>query len=200
VPAANKVDQQGSRETPVGDLIMHDAFVLVVSALVVVIVLHRLRASPVLGYLVAGVVVGPSVLGLIGRSAEITTFADLGVVFLLFLVGLELSFERLRTMRRLVFGLGGAQVAVTALAVGLVAWLWGNAPPVALLLGVALALSSTAVVIQLLVERGEMASRVGRTSFSILLFQDLVVVPLLVLVPFALACCSARAASFCSSS
>lgn len=162
---------------------MNDAFVLVVSALVVVVVLHRMRASPVLGYLVAGVVTGPSVLGLIDRSAEIAIFAEFGVVFLLFLHGLELSFERLRTMRRLVFGLGGAQVLVTAAAIGVIAWLWGNAPRLALVLGVALALSSTAVIVQLLVERGEMASRVGRTSFSILLFQDLVVVPLLVLVP-----------------
>jgi CPA2 family monovalent cation:H+ antiporter-2 len=162
---------------------MNDAFVLVVSALVVVTVLHRVRASPVLGYLVAGVVVGPSVLGLMKPGAEIGVLAELGVVFLLFLLGLELSFARLRTMRRLVFGLGGAQVVVTAAAIGAIAWLWGNPPRLALVLGIALALSSTAVIIQLLVERGEMASRLGRTSFAILLFQDLVVVPLLVLVP-----------------
>jgi CPA2 family monovalent cation:H+ antiporter-2 len=162
---------------------MNDAFVLAVSALVVVTVLHRVRASPVLGYLVAGVAIGPSVLGLMNPSAEIGILAELGVVFLLFLYGLELSFARLRTMRRLVFGLGGAQVLVTAAAIGGIAWLWGNPPRLALVLGVALALSSTAVIVQLLVERGEMASRVGRTSFAILLFQDLAVVPLLVLVP-----------------
>ena len=162
---------------------LRDVFALLIASLVVVVVLHRLRASPVLGYLAAGVAIGPSGLGIISGVDGIRTFAELGVVFLLFLIGLELSLQRLRTMHRLVFGLGGAQVGVTAVAIGLVAWAWGNGPEVALVLGLALALSSTAVVVQLLVERGEIASRVGRVSFAVLLFQDLAVVPLLVLVP-----------------
>ncbi len=161
----------------------NEIFALLVSAIVVVVLLHRLKASPVLGFLVAGVMIGPTGFGLVGKVADIRTVADLGVVFLLFLVGLELSFDRLRTMRRLVFGLGGAQVGVTGAAIGAAAWAWGNSPEAALVLGLSLALSSTAVVLQLLIERGEMASRAGRASFAVLLFQDLLVVPLLVLVP-----------------
>jgi len=162
---------------------LRELFLMLIAALVVAVALHRLRVSPVLGYLAAGVAIGPSGLSIIGGTEDIRTFAELGVVFLLFLIGLELSWQRLRMMRRLVFGLGGLQVAVTALAIGLIAWAWGNTAEAAIVLGIALALSSTAVVIQLLIERGEIASRVGRVSFAVLIFQDLAVVPLLVLVP-----------------
>ncbi|MGH6854142.1 MAG: cation:proton antiporter, partial [Aestuariivirga sp.] len=107
---------------------------------------------------------------------------ELGVVFLLFLIGLELSFERLLTMRRLVFGLGGLQVVVTMTAIASAAWFMGLGIDAALIAGAALSLSSTAVVVQLLSDTKRMGSQTGRTSFAILLFQDLAVIPLLLLV------------------
>jgi Kef-type K+ transport system membrane component KefB/voltage-gated potassium channel Kch len=103
------------------------------------------------------------------------------VVFLLFMIGLELSFERLTAMRGLVFGLGGAQVALCGIAIGLIAYAFGNTAQAAVLIGACLALSSTAIVLQLLIETGRLATPSGRASFSVLLFQDLAVVPILFL-------------------
>ena len=159
-----------------------EALILLGASVAVILVLHRLRASPVLGYLVTGLVIGPHALGLFPDDGSIRVLAELGVVFLLFTIGLELSLERLRAMRRLVFGLGAAQVGLTGAVLGLIAWLAGLGGPAALIVGLALAFSSTAIVIQLLVERGEIATRMGRSAFAILLFQDLAVVPLLVMV------------------
>ncbi|MBM3489892.1 MAG: hypothetical protein FJX68_05490 [Alphaproteobacteria bacterium] len=156
-----------------------DALVLLTAAVLIVTALNRLRVSPVLGHLIAGLVVGPGALGLIDDVSAIHALSELGVVLLLFLIGLELPFERLRTMRRLVFGLGGAQVLFSTLTIGAVAWAWGNEPAIAYLLGGCFALSSTATVIQILVERGELASRAGRGAFGVLLFQDLAAIPLL---------------------
>jgi CPA2 family monovalent cation:H+ antiporter-2 len=156
--------------------------------------MHRLRIAPILGYLLAGLVIGPYGLGLLAervpilRHATISDvegarfLADLGVVFLMFMIGLELSPKRLWAMRRLVFGLGLLQVASTALIIGAIAWGWGNQPKVAILLGAGFALSSTAMVMQILTDRREVGSTLGRSSFSILLFQDLAVVPVLVLI------------------
>ncbi|MBM3570201.1 MAG: hypothetical protein FJX46_15765 [Alphaproteobacteria bacterium] len=155
---------------------------LLAASIVMVLAVHRFRASPVLGFLLTGIVIGPHGLGLIRQTPEIATLSELGVAFLLFLIGLELSFERLRSLRVLVFGLGAAQVAISAAAIGAIAFAWENGPGVSMVLGLCFALSSTALVVQLLVERGEIASRLGRVCFSVLLFQDLVVVPLLVLV------------------
>ncbi len=152
------------------------------AAVVVVPVCQRLRVSPILGFLVAGAVIGPQGLRVIGDIEGVQVLAEFGVIFLLFTIGLELSLDRLRAMRRLIFGLGAAQVTVTAAAIGLVAWAWGNTPQVAMIIGLALALSSTAMVMQLLLERGDIAARHGRASFAILLFQDLAVVPILLLV------------------
>ncbi len=111
--------------------------------------------------------------------AGVKPLAELGVIFLLFVIGLELSFERLWAMRRLVFGLGSLQVAISALIIGAIAWGWGHAPRVAIILGMCLALSSTAIVMQLLMEGRRIGTPLGRTSFAILLFQDLAVVPIL---------------------
>jgi CPA2 family monovalent cation:H+ antiporter-2 len=105
--------------------------------------------------------------------------AEFGVIFLLFAIGLELSFERLWTMRRLVFGLGGLQVAVSALIIGAIAWAWGHSLHASVVLGMCLALSSTAIVVQLLMEWRRLGTPLGRTSLSVLLFQDLAVVPIL---------------------
>ena len=133
--------------------------------------------------MVAGILIGPHALRLIVESELTGLLADFGVAFLLFAIGLELSLARLKVMRRLVFGLGGLQVVLTACVIGMAASLLGADLPAAVVIGSALALSSTAFVLQLMVERGEQVTRFGRTAFAILLFQDLAVVPLLVLIP-----------------
>jgi monovalent cation:H+ antiporter-2, CPA2 family len=136
----------------------------------------------VLGYLAAGILVGPHGLALIRDSESAHTLAEFGVVFLLFMIGLELSLERLRSLGRYVFGLGALQVAVTGCLIGGVAWALGATGAAAAIIGGGLALSSTAFVLQLLIERGERATSFGEVSFAVLLFQDLAIVPLLMLV------------------
>ncbi len=168
---------------------MHDAsflsetLIFLIAAVVVAPVFQRLRSSLVLGYLVAGVMIGPGILGLISGSKQVHNIAELGVVFLLFTIGLELSVDRLKVIRNQIFGVGTAQVVVTSVVIASIAWSVGFTLPTAVIIGGGLALSSTAVVLQLLSERGELASRRGRLTFAILLLQDLAVVPLLALVP-----------------
>jgi len=163
-------------------------------AAILVPLFHRFRVSPVLGFLLAGLLIGPHGLG--SFTAEwrwlhyvtydevesVGTIAEFGIVLLLFVIGLEMSFERLWAMRRLVLGLGPAQVLITAVVIGLLAWGWGNAPAVAVIIGTSLALSSTAVVMEELFQRAEFATPAGRATFSVLLFQDISVVPLLIVV------------------
>lgn len=146
----------------------------------------RLQISSVIGYLAAGVVIGPFGLGQVATIYEvegILHIAEFGVVLLLFLIGLELRPKRLWTMRHQVFGLGAGQVGLSALLLWPVAWAFGLAWLQALFVALALALSSTAFVLQVLDEKGELTSRHGRAAFSILLFQDLAAIPLLTLVP-----------------
>ncbi len=162
---------------------LSDLLVFLIAAVIVVPLVRQLRSSPVLGYLAAGMLVGPHGLGLVADEATIATIGEFGVVFMLFMIGLELSLQRLWVMRRLVFGLGLAQVAVTSCLIGAVALALGLTPGAALVVGGALALSSTAFVLQLLSERGEQMTRHGRNAFAILLFQDLAVLPLLVVIP-----------------
>lgn len=150
-------------------------------AVTCILLLHRLRISPVLGYLAGGLILGPSGFGVVTLEEDVRAVAELGVVFLLFLIGLELSGERLRALRRWVFGLGVAQFLVTGALLAIVGVLLGIDAPIAALLGGGLALSSTAVVVQLLIERGQVASPTGRVTFAVLLLQDLAVVPLLLL-------------------
>jgi monovalent cation:proton antiporter-2 (CPA2) family protein len=173
---------------------LHEIAIFLVAAGIVVPLLHRWRVSPVLGYLLIGALVGPFGLGLlvtgfpwleyfvISDLEGMQALAELGVIFLLFMIGLELSVDRLWEMRRLVFGLGSLQVLITATVIGLIAWKFGNAPAASMILGSCLALSSTAIVMQLLIDRRQLASPLGRSSFSILLMQDLAVVPILFLV------------------
>jgi monovalent cation:proton antiporter-2 (CPA2) family protein len=173
---------------------LREAIVFLVAAGVVVPLLHRLRISPVLGYLIAGGVVGPYGLGLwavshpslalvvISDLDGVQALAELGVLFLLFTIGLELSLDRLWAMRRLVFGLGSLQVLVTGGVIGAIAWQFGNSVPASIVLGACLALSSTAIVMQILLQSRRLATPLGRTSFSILLMQDLAVVPILFVV------------------
>ena len=151
----------------------------------------RLRVSPVLGFLIAGIALGPYGLGALARAmpalevlsitetGRLDGIAELGVVFLLFMVGLELSFERLSRLRRLVFGFGALQLAGSASLIAVPAALLGLTPAAAIVLGLALALSSTAVTVPVLAERKHLNSSAGRTVFSVLLFQDLAVAPLL---------------------
>lgn len=150
-------------------------------AVTCILLLHRLRISPVLGYLAGGLILGPSCFGVVTLEEDVRAVAELGVVFLLFLIGLELSGERLRALRRWVFGLGVAQFVVTGALLAVVGVALGIDVAVAILLGGGLALSSTAVVVQLLIERGQVASPTGRVTFAVLLLQDLAVVPLLLL-------------------
>lgn len=173
---------------------LREVMLFLVAAGIVVPLLHRLRVSPVLGYLLVGFLIGPHGLGLLAAdwpALEMLTITDLdgvrhlaelGVVFLLFVIGLELSFERLWAMRRLVFGLGSLQVLVSAVAIAGVAAGFGADAAAATLIGASFALSSTAIVMQLLAERRQLGTPLGRTGFSILLLQDLAVVPILFLV------------------
>jgi CPA2 family monovalent cation:H+ antiporter-2 len=160
-----------------------DVLILLAAAVFVVSAIQRLRVSPIIGYLAAGLLIGPSGVGAVGDAAGVRELAEFGVVFLLFAIGLELTPRRLWVMRRYVFGLGSLQVLVTGTAIGLAALALGISGPAAIVIGGGLALSSTAVTLQLLVERGESAGRFGRVTIAVLLLQDLAVVPLLVLVP-----------------
>jgi len=162
---------------------LRDVLVILLAAVVVVSVFRRLRASAVLGYLVAGALIGPHGLGLIRDVGATAILGQFGLVFLLFSIGLELSIERLVALRRYVFGLGAAQVVVTTLIFWAVLRALGLDGGAALIVGSGLALSSTAVVLQILVERRELSTPHGRVAFAVLLLQDLAVVPLLTLVP-----------------
>ncbi|KAK7389994.1 hypothetical protein VNO78_25291 [Psophocarpus tetragonolobus] len=164
---------------------LFDMLWLLLASVVFVPIFQKIPGgSPVLGYLAAGILIGPYGLSIIRHVHGTKAIAEFGVVFLLFNIGLELSVERLSSMKKYVFGLGSAQVLVTAIVVGLVAhYVCGYAGPAAIVIGNGLALSSTAVVLQVLQERGESTSRHGRATFSVLLFQDLAVVVLLILIP-----------------
>ncbi len=171
-----------------------DALVVLGTAGVVVPIISRLGFSPVLGYLGAGALLGPLGLGslvpsypllywlTIENARNVDGIAELGVVFLLFLIGLELTLHRLLTMRRLVFGLGGLQVLITtALLAGAAAW-FGQDPSQAIIIGACLSLSSTAIVLELLSNQERLTTTVGRASFSVLLAQDLAVIPILMFI------------------
>jgi CPA2 family monovalent cation:H+ antiporter-2 len=167
---------------------MHDSalseiLILLVAAVIAVPLCQRLKLGPVLGYLLAGVVIGPSALGLIGDMDQMRLLAELGVVFLLFAVGLEMKLARLAAMGRFMLGLGGGQVILTATLLALALWATGFGAAAAIVGGCGLALSSTAIVLQVLADRGKLSSRPGRVAFAVLIMQDLAVVPMLALVP-----------------
>ena len=164
--------------------LLQGAVVFLCAAVLAVPLAKRLQLGAVLGYLLAGVLIGPSVLGLIGDPESVSHLSEMGVVLLLFIIGLELSPKRLWVMRQAVFGVGLAQVLLTALVIGTVALFGFHQPlPVAMVLGLGLALSSTAFGLQLLAERKELTSPHGRMAFAILLFQDIAANPLIALVP-----------------
>jgi monovalent cation:H+ antiporter-2, CPA2 family len=178
------------------DSVSHYKDILLVlgTAGIIIPLLLRMGVSSILGYLIVGIVLGPNVMGnlaqylpvlqsmTLSRGADFTFLAELGIVFLLFLIGLELTLERLSTMRRLVFGLGGLQVILTILTIAGAASYFGYDNRSAVIIGMALSLSSTAIVIQLLSDQKRLGSQAGRASFAILLMQDLAVIPMLMLV------------------
>ena len=162
---------------------LQPVLVLLAAAVLVVVIFRTLRLPPLLGYLIVGVAIGPHALGWITTTDEVRDLAEIGVVFLMFSIGLEFSLSRLMTMRRIVFGLGGAQVLITMLLVFGVAMAVGASWQGSIVLGGALALSSTAILAKLLAERFELNSPHGQQIIGVLLFQDLAVVPLLILIP-----------------
>ncbi|WP_033835950.1 monovalent cation:proton antiporter-2 (CPA2) family protein, partial [Stenotrophomonas maltophilia] len=159
------------------------ALVLLLAAVIAVPVFKKFGFGAVLGYLAAGVVLGPDGLGFVQDADRILGAAEIGVVMLLFVIGLELSPARLKVMRRSVFGAGAAQVALSGLVLGGLLLLDHFQWKSALVVGVALALSSTAVGLQLLSEHKAINSDHGRLGFAILLFQDLIAIPLLAAIP-----------------
>ncbi|AZC17870.1 MULTISPECIES: monovalent cation:proton antiporter-2 (CPA2) family protein [unclassified Pseudomonas] len=164
--------------------LLQAAVVFLCAAVVTVPLAKRLQLGAVLGYLLAGVLIGPSVLGLIGNPQSVSHISELGVVLLLFIIGLELSPRRLWVMRKAVFGVGLAQVLLTGVVIGSVAlFLFGQTLNSAVVLGLGLALSSTAFGLQSLAERKELTSPHGRLAFAILLFQDIAAIPLIAMVP-----------------
>jgi CPA2 family monovalent cation:H+ antiporter-2 len=162
---------------------LQTALILLASAVLVVLLFRAVRLPPTLGYLAVGVAIGPYALGWISETEEARELAEIGVVFLMFSIGLEFSLPRLVTMRRIVFGLGAAQVVVTLLVTWAIAAALGVDWRAALILGGVMAMSSTALLAKLLTERLELNSPHGRQIIGVLLFQDLAVVPLLILVP-----------------
>lgn len=162
---------------------MQYALVLLLAAVIAVPLAKRSRLGAVLGYLGAGALIGPSVLNLIGNSEEIGHISELGVILMLFVIGLELSPQRLWVMRRQVFGYGSVQLVASALGIGTICILLGLGWKVALVVGLGLALSSTAIGLQILAERKELQSPHGRLGFAILLLQDVAAIPILALVP-----------------
>ena len=157
--------------------------VLLGSAVVVVAFFRVLRLPPLLAYIFVGVTIGPHGQAWIPDSPQTHALAEFGIVFLMFTIGLEFSLGQLKAMRRLVFGLGGAQVIITTLVVLGLCLSWGMDWRVGLALGGVIAMSSTAIVSKLLAERVELHSTHGRQTMGVLLFQDLAVVPFLVLIP-----------------
>lgn len=166
-----------------GDGFLADALIFLIAAVIAVPLFRRLGLGAVLGYLAAGVVIGPHVLGFINDPASVLAASEFGVVMLLFIIGLELSPARLWVMRRQVFGAGSLQVLISAVLIGGVIALWGLGWKASLVVGMGLALSSTAVGLQLLAERKALNADHGRTAFAILLFQDVFAIPLLALIP-----------------
>src|SRR5262245_45337000 len=157
--------------------------IFLAAAVVAVPLFRRFKLSAVLGYLAAGAVIGPWGLRLVTDVEGILHFSELGVVMLLFAIGLELQPSRLWVLRNAVFGAGLAQVVVTTALLAGIAHVFGQPWPAAIVIGFALSLSSTALILQVLAERNELSTRHGRAAFAILLFQDLAIIPALIALP-----------------
>jgi monovalent cation:proton antiporter-2 (CPA2) family protein len=161
------------------------AFIYLLAAVIAVPLARRLGLGSALGYILAGVIIGPYLLGFVGdEGQDVMHFAEFGVVLMLFLVGLELEPSVLWRMRVPILGMGGSQVLVSTLVIGVAGFALGLEWQTALAIGMILALSSTAIVLQSLKEKGWMTTEAGRGGFSVLLFQDVAVIPMLALIPF----------------
>ncbi|MCW4152550.1 monovalent cation:proton antiporter-2 (CPA2) family protein [Halomonas sp. 18H] len=163
--------------------LLFNALIFLASAVIIVPLVKRLGLGEVLGYLIAGVIIGPSALGLVPDAEEVLHFSEVGIVFLLFVIGLELKPARLKLMRKPVLGFGGLQMLIGTLALSGLALVFGLPPVVSLVVGFSLALCSTALVLQLLGEQGELNTRHGRLGFADLLFQDMATIPVIALLP-----------------
>ena len=157
--------------------------ILLAAAVIAVSLFRFLRLSSILGYVAAGLAIGPWGLNLVGNVERITQVSEFGIVLLLFIIGLELQPTRLWVMRRTVFGLGSLQVLCCGAVLGAAAWWWGLPLMAACVVGFGLSLSSTPLVLQVLAERNQLKTQYGRAAFSILLFQDLAVLPMLAVLP-----------------
>ena len=181
------------------EVLIKDGLVFLFAAGLIVPLLRSFKLPSIVGFILAGVALGPNGVGAFADSwpviqyftlsdpESVAPFAELGVLFLLFLLGLELSFSKLWALRRIVFGAGLSQAIVSAAVIGLVAYALGLPAPTATLIGLALALSSTAIVMQLLIDNRQAAAPIGRTSLGILLLQDILVAPILIFAGFAAA-------------
>lgn len=164
--------------------LLQTAVIFLLAAVVAVPLAKRLQLGAVIGYLLAGVAIGPQALGLIRDTESVAHISELGVVLLLFIIGLELSPRRLWLMRKAVFGVGLAQVLMTGAVIGAIALFgFGQPLPSAMVLGLGLALSSTAFGLQSLAESKQLNAPHGRLAFAILLFRDIAAIPLIALVP-----------------
>ena len=164
-------------------MLLQETIIYLGAATLAVVLSRKLGFGSVLGYLLAGVLIGPWGFRLVTDVERIFHFAEIGVVFLLFIIGLELQPSRLWLLRRSVFGLGMLQVMLTGSILSIAAYWLLQTWSAALLVGFGLSLSSTPFVLQMLAERKELASAHGRTAFGVLLFQDLAVIPLIALAP-----------------
>lgn len=163
---------------------LRDILILLLASVAIIIVFKQLGLSPALGYLVSGAAIGPYGSGILTDTETTKSIAELGIVFLLFAIGLELTFARLISMKKYVLGFGGLQVVLTTLAISFICrFFFLLSIETSIIIGSALALSSTAIVLQVIAENGEQSTRVGRLSFAVLLMQDLAVIPILVLLP-----------------
>src|SRR5712672_4747841 len=176
--------EESAMDEPHGGGLLVLPLLLLAVAVISVPLGRLLRLSPIVAYLAAGVVVGPFGLALVRERETIVAVSELGVVLLLFLIGLELEFSRLLALRRAIFGLGAAQLALTAAVLGGLAFVLGlTGWRGAVVAGVALAMSATAIALKILEERGQLQQAYGQRAFAILLFQDMSVVPILALLP-----------------
>jgi len=163
---------------------LRDILILLFAMVAIVVIFKQLKLSPALGYLIAGAAIGPFGFGVLTSTETTKSIAELGIVFLLFAIGLELTFDKLKAMRTYILGFGGLQVVVTSALISAVCYYFTHlSAELSIIIGSALSMSSTAIVMEVIEENNEQTTRVGRLAFSILLMQDLAVIPILVLLP-----------------
>ena len=163
--------------------LLRDVVVILGLAVIVLFIFQRVKIPSIIGFLLTGIIAGPSVLGLISATREVEILAEIGIIFLLFTIGIEFSLDRFSKMKRSVLIGGSIQVFLTFIIFFLIALQWGLSTNESIFIGLLVSLSSTAIVLKILQERGEMDSLTGRTAFGILIFQDIAVVPMVLLLP-----------------